>query len=756
MNKTTKMTIGRKAALAVAIPLLIGILILEGLQLSTLRAMVLDISINGQSSVVELMADRMAGGVKWGKAKIVEAVINDVAEKSDSELTNVVVLDMDNQIMVTYSSEKLTGDVNLRSIASELDPAGSRGSAVVKQMGTHVVIVASIGGDQPVGTLITAWNHSAINKRALDSTLNGAAYGLIILGLIVAIVTVFLARTVVKPITLMTDVTGRLASGDMTVQIPGGDRNDEIGEMARSLEQIRTVGVTAAQARSSLNDTSSPMMIVDLDGQVIFPNKAMNNLFGSLMEDLSKELDGFGNPVLAGLDFDTLHNVAAMRIDQLIALTEPASARMALAGRTIDLTASPVFNDAGDRLGTVVEWQDMTVHVAVEREIAGIVHSATEGDFSQRLSEADKTGFFADLAAGMNELLDVVDNGLDQVVKVVSALAEGDITRRMHGEHKGAFARLKDDADRMGDRMEEIVGRIAEVSGAVQTATDELSSGISDLSARTEHQASSLEETTASMEELSATVRQNADSAQEANQVATAAREVANNGGEIVERTVSAMSGIEASSRQINEIVGLIQEIAFQTNLLALNASVEAARAGEAGRGFAVVANEVRALAQRAASASKDIKELIVNSESQVQDGVRLVGEAGASLDEIVTSVKKVADYVSEIAAASHEQTSGIDQVSAAITGMDEMTQQNATLVEETTATIESAVGQVSALQQAVGFFRTAQTHAMPREADPDDQPAANPVHNQQKTLTRKLAASVPAAAVADDDWQEF
>jgi len=581
-----------------------------------------------------------------------------------------------------------------------------------------------------------------------------------VLLVVVLIMTYFVvgaASRALRAVREMTGVTGSLASGDMEVQIPGGERTDEIGAMARSLEQIRAVGVKAARAQSSLDDASSPMMIVDMDGTVIFPNKAMTAFAEEFGTSLVSQLQGFGNGDLTGVHFDKLHNVDDMKSARLMGSNKSVSTRMSAGGREIDLTASPVFNDQGRRLGSVVEWNDRTAQVAVEREIAGIVHSATEGDFSQRLTEADKNGFMADLANGMNELLDVVENGLNQVVKVVGAMAEGDMTRRMHGEHKGAFAKLKNDVDRMSDQMAEIVGRIAEVSGAVQVATDEISSGITDLSARTEHQASSLEETTASMEELSATVRQNSDNAQEANEVATAARDVATSGGDIVERTVTAMSGIEESSRKITDIVGLIQEIAFQTHLVALNASVEAARAGESGRGFAVVANEVRALAQRAASASKDIKELIVNSDGQVQEGVKLVGEAGAALGEIVTSVKKVAEYVSEIAAASHEQTTGIEQVSNAIVGMDEMTQQNASLVEETTGAIGLAQSQMAELRQAVGFFRTAQQMAATHvEAGADNEPAINPVRQQQRTLARKVAGGSSAAALTESDWQEF
>jgi methyl-accepting chemotaxis protein len=373
----------------------------------------------------------------------------------------------------------------------------------------------------------------------------------------------------------------------------------------------------------------------------------------------------------------------------------------------------------------------------IQRQIEAAVQAAAAGDFSGRVSLEDFDGILLDVGSGMNDVLELVDRGLSETVKVVSALADGDLTRRMQGEYKGAFA---------------------SVTGAVRGATREIAAGINDLSARTEHQASSLEETTASMEELSTTVRQNADNAQEANQVSEVARNSADSGSAVADKAVTAMSGIEESSRQITDIVGLIQEIAFQTNLLALNASVEAARAGDAGRGFAVVANEVRALAQRAATASKDIKELITNSDNQVKAGVELVNQAGSSLGEIVSSVKKVADFVSDIAAASQEQSAGIDQVSNAITNMDEMTQQNASLVEETTAALTSAQTQLEDLRQAVGFFRTKKAMtADPREASDADMPTDNVVHDQQRKLARRVSGGGAAAALAvDEDWQEF
>ena len=386
---------------------------------------------------------------------------------------------------------------------------------------------------------------------------------------------------------------------------------------------------------------------------------------------------------------------------------------------------------------------------AFQEELSKLVDAAAAGDFSRRLSLAGKTGLTAKLGEGLNLWADTVSTAFGQVKSVLSALAAGDLSERMDGTCQGDLAKLQHDVNSMADKMMAIATQISGASREVQGATREIASGVADLSARTEHQASSLEETSASMEELATTVRQNAGNAQEANQLAAAASVAAENGGEIATRAVTAMGKIEDSSRQIGDIVGLIQEIAFQTNLLALNAAVEAARAGEAGKGFAVVANEVRALAQRAGQASKDIKGLIVNSDSQVREGVSLVKQAGTSLSEIVASVKKVASFVSEIAAATQEQSSGIEQVSKAVTGMDQMTQQNAALVEETNAALHSAQSQVDELRKAVSFFQTG-------DEDTSKAQTENPVRQQFQTLARRVAGASSGATLAHKDWKEF
>jgi methyl-accepting chemotaxis protein len=341
-----------------------------------------------------------------------------------------------------------------------------------------------------------------------------------------------------------------------------------------------------------------------------------------------------------------------------------------------------------------------------EAAVGGIVAAATAGDFSQRVVLEGKTGLVLNIGTAINSLCENVANALQDLVDMFGSLAEGDLTKRITADYEGAFATLKDDANMMADRIGATIAEIKTSAREATNASTEISTSTTDLSRRTEEQAASLEETSASMEEISATVKKNAENAQEASRSAAATREVANRGETVVAKAVEAMARIEESSKDISDIIGVIDEISRQTNLLALNAAVEAARAGEAGRGFAVVASEVRNLAQRSSQAAKDIKVLIVSSEAQVRDGVGLVNGAGAALGEIVDAIKVVADLVSDIAVASAEQTTGLEQINIALSKMDETTQQNSALVEQNAATAKALEFQAGAMDRQVSFFR--------------------------------------------------
>jgi methyl-accepting chemotaxis protein len=365
--------------------------------------------------------------------------------------------------------------------------------------------------------------------------------------------------------------------------------------------------------------------------------------------------------------------------------------RIAKGGREVWLQASynPILDPSGKPMHVVKYATDVTDQLAFSQQLNSAVAetqravtAATLGDLSQRISVAGKTGELAELSKSVNALLDV---------------------------------------------MSSLVGQIREAAEQVQGSAQEISTGNSNLSQRTAEQAASLEETAASMEEMASTVKQTAENADQANRLAIAARTQAEKGGAVVGAAVTAMSGINSSSGKIADIIGVIDSIAFQTNLLALNAAVEAARAGDQGRGFAVVATEVRALAGRSAAAAKEIKTLIEASVAQVAEGSRLVNESGRTLDEIVAAVKKVTGIVAEIAAASREQSVGIEQVNRAVMQMDNNTQQNAALVEQAAAASESIVDQAQALNEQISRYQIAQapqssSHRRPR---PDERMSA-------------------------------
>jgi len=365
-----------------------------------------------------------------------------------------------------------------------------------------------------------------------------------------------------------------------------------------------------------------------------------------------------------------------------------------------------------------------------------------------------------------------------EAVGIARAVAAGDLAMEIRADGRNETGLLLAALHEMKTRLATTVGEVRRNAEGVATASAQIAQGNNDLSSRTEQQAASLEETAASMEELNATVRQNADNARQANQLAAAASTVAIQGGEVVGEVVGTMKGINDSSKKIADIIGVIDGIAFQTNILALNAAVEAARAGEQGRGFAVVASEVRSLAQRSAEAAKDIKTLISASVERVEHGTALVDRAGTTMQEVVTSIRRVTDIMGEISAASTEQSSGVAQVGEAVTQMDRATQQNAALVEESAAAAESLKTQADRLVEAVAVFKIG--HDAARHLAPAAKPPARPVAkapvlvakskpaamverrgpNRATNVARLPVAPVKPVAIAkpeaDDEWASF
>ena len=589
-------------------------------------------------------------------------------------------------------------------------------------------------------------------------------------GVFALIIGILIARTLIlavtKPIGEVVATFQSLAHGDYTRNVDTS-RNDEMGQVLQRLQSMQIQqGFNVAETKRvsdenlrikiGLDCVSSPVRIADSDGRIIYANKALLKAVADMEDVLRDYIPGFSADKLVGSDVGVFYRENREEaIATLKALADTRRAEMSIGNRVYLVTTNPIVNDRGQRLGTVGEWRDRTNEIAVEKEVAAIVGAAANGDFSTRITEDGKEGFFRSLAQDLNRLLNTSQQGLEDVARVLSSMAGGDLSQTINADYAGTFGQLKDDTNATVLRLQEIVTQIKDATDAINTAAKEIASGNQDLSSRTEEQASSLEETASSMEQLTGTVKQNADNARQANELAGTAQQVAVKGGEVVSQVVDTMSAIHQSSSKIADIIGVIDGIAFQTNILALNAAVEAARAGEQGRGFAVVATEVRNLAQRSAAAAKEIKGLISDSVEKVETGNRLVDQAGRTMDEVVTSIKRVAKIMADISDASREQSSGIEQVSRAVSQMDEVTQQNAALVEEAAAAAESLEEQAHNLAKAVAVFKLADAEGAPRLGVPRSaQRSPVPQLERSQSPRGRKAPALPASL--DDEWEEF
>ena len=477
-------------------------------------------------------------------------------------------------------------------------------------------------------------------------------------------------RSLTQPLSRAVEVFSSISSGHYDSRIDTAG-TDEAGQVLRALDEMqdklrtqieteRAVAAENTRIRQALDKASTSIVLADEQHKIIYLNDVAQASFTRNTQEIRTTLPNFDAARLRGSALESLSPDPASQRRVLDNLTSVDVQERVLGEFTFRTVTNPVLGERGERLGTVMEWSQRTQEVRVERELQSMLSGINSGQLGKRIDLAGKSGFFEAMSRGINQL---------------------------------------------ADNITATVSMVKSASEEIHRGSREISQGNTNLSSRTEEQAASLEETASSMEEMTQTVRQNADNAAQANQLALAARDQAEQGGQVVGKAVQAMSGINASARQIADIIGVIDEIAFQTNLLALNAAVEAARAGEQGRGFAVVASEVRNLAGRSATAAKEIKDLIQDSVKKVDDGSHLVTQSGHTLEQIVHSVKKVSDIVAEIAAASREQSLGIEQVGRAIAQMDELTQQNAALVEQATAASQNMATEAGSLNTMLDHY---------------------------------------------------
>lgn len=452
----------------------------------------------------------------------------------------------------------------------------------------------------------------------------------------------------------------------------------------------------------TLDKISTNMMLTDADYQITHINKSLNKLFKDSEPTLKSELPEFKLSQLVGSSLGLFHTGSSYQNTIIQNLKSTHKASIKIGQKRFDLISSPIFDDTKHIVAVVIEWQDSSLEL-LEEQIVTILKNASDGDLTSSIDTTSLEGINHSIADNLNQFLSKSKNIIDDVIDVMDNVSNGNLTETIKTDkYQGIFEALGNKVNDAEDKLNSSLARIREATNSVAHGVTEIAQGNVDL----QSQASTLEETAASMVEMSTGVKENSEQSQEAAKLSDQAYQKAIEGGNIVSQVVSAMDAIDESSKKIDDIISVIDEIAFQTNLLALNAAVEAARAGDQGSGFAVVASEVRNLAQRSASSAKEIKDLIKNSSEKVDEGTTLAKRSGDSLEEIVSVVANVNEAVKLISNSCTEQASGITEINDAVSNLDGMTQQNSALVEEITSASEQMRSQTSKLQDQVASFK--------------------------------------------------
>ncbi len=605
--------------------------------------------------------------------------------------------------------------------------------------------------------LVTILEHQSNQKVELLKIILATALGL---SFIVAIYALFLSKKYIsKPAKMMLKVANMLStdSSDFSIRLPEEGR-DEISKIASAINKMRDnlqhVYVTmqanndaALRVNQALDNVSTGVLIADANYHIIYMNKAAQSLFTESEIAIRKTIPHFNAAEIVGSSIDTFHQNAEKIHNLLAHLTDTHHSTVFFEGVSVYSTINPIINQQNEYLGWVTELKDCTTELATEKEVNFVMSAAAEGNFSLRVELDSKTGFFKHFSQIINQTLEHNQLLIAELTNVFTAIAHGNLTCQLTKQYGGELENLKCELNGTVNKLAVVMDTIKEIASTVSDAANTISDGAINLTQRIEEQAASLEQTSAAMEQMTGTVQQNADNTRQATHLAMRARESAYEGGKVVQKTVAAIAEINVSSKRVADIIGMIDDIAFQTNLLSLNAAIEAARAGEQGRGFAVVATEVRYLAQRSATAAKEIKKLINESVKKVDEGTQLAHKSGETLEEIIRAISQVNELIVEIAAATQEQSVGIQEVTKAVLQMDKTTQDNAAFIQETASLSQVMKVQANSLKEHINFFNTGNVV---------EGVGKNAIHIMSSSKFPTAIVVEKQAHDTDDEWQEF
>ncbi len=799
-------------------------------------------------SLTEVSADQVGGSLKFKDKDAIAQRLAKVVE-STRMVTAFVVVGRDGQVVSSYP-ETISAEEQQALIALAA-PAMEKNETTATDDGFSIAAPVHFGKKEKavIGGLAIHWAPDIIFTEIADQRTAKIVSGIVVVMVLAALAGLLLRRMITTPLQRLSSRTAAMADDDLTSEIPGHTRGDEIGVSAQALESLRgkleaaeVSRKDAAYQRAGFQASGTATIICDKDLKITHVNRAFSRFSNDYLKEFQEKHPEFDPVNIIGQTPDIFHQRPEIARQSMLDAKFPFEAELLFGEILMALTMNEVVSEEGELTGYVIEYSNATDERKTSAILSALEQAQFRADFDEKgrlqslnnpflkslgIAKAPAESLRDIVADSQGETIwgaiqngkpifdkftittsgeaRILDGGLSPVMdrmgnisgfvllgndvtaamhdlkvaneektamiaaqatvetalqNALTSLSNGDLKVRIDTEFSGDYEPLRTNFNAAVKALDDAIAEILESADTILSEADNVSTAADDLAKRTEHQAATLEETAAAISELSTSVSSAATGASNANQVVTTARENAETSGQVVQQAVDAMGEIENSSNQISRIIGVIDEIAFQTNLLALNAGVEAARAGDAGRGFAVVASEVRSLAQRSSEAAQEITDLISASGDHVRKGVSLVDKAGQALTEIVGSVGDIAEHVTAITVSSREQSTGLDEINTAMNQLDQVTQRNAAMFEETMAATQTVTAEANTLVGVTSRFdcnRGARVKAASAPAPTFESARSTPLaaENPKRTSIPMVTGNL-AEAVQDEDWEEF